>query len=228
MNILFSGDWHCSLSDLDRCQIVVNQVIEILVRQKPPRYFVHLGDIKTQFNPVDQRVSNFIVKSLLRIRENCEGMYFVRGNHDSIATQDDVPSCVPLLEAAKVDVVADGEWQSSILGDGDVGLWLVPYFRDPQRQREEMAAARRDAAHFKGTRILAFHNEVEGCEVSAYRKGTGLTVNHLGAHNVFDLCVGGHIHKPQHIKPNVYYCGSPFAVDWSEINITHRFLVLEI
>jgi hypothetical protein len=175
MQILFTGDWQTSVANLDRCGIVVNQIIGILQKEKPPRYVVHLGDIKDAFNPVDIRVTNFLIRSIARIKEECEGFFFVRGNHDSITTQDGAPSCSPLVEVAGADAIADKDWSHVKLGN--VGLWMVPYFRNPEWQKKAFTDAKKDAlgATWTKIKILAFHNELAGCQQTAYRKGTGLS-----------------------------------------------------
>jgi len=226
MRILFTGDWQCSVANLDRCRIVVNQIIEILNEKGSPSYVVHLGDVKSAFNPVDQRVTNFLIESISRIKANCEGFFFLRGNHDNITTQDGVPSCSPLLEVSGADVVADGRWKLVKLGR--IGLWMVPYFRDPVRQKKMFANAYRDArsAKWAKIRILAFHNEIAGCERTAYAKGTGLSADEIGS-PIYNLCKGGHIHRPQRIG-NVYFAGSPFCEDWGEANEQKSFLVVTV
>ena len=197
MRILFTGDWQARVDNLDRCRLVVDQIIGLVKRFKEPCAVVHLGDIKDAMNPVDQRVTNFILESSQHIVREAFCFAFVRGNHDSITTQDGVPSCVPVVHAANV-VVADGDWRLLELGY-EILLWMVPYFRDSARQKKAFAEAAKDAQQKKyhdKVRILAFHNEVTGCERSAYSKGTGLTLDEVGT-SAYSLCVSGHIHRPQ-------------------------------
>lgn len=235
MTILFTSDWHCSVINLDRCQRLVDQILSL---SNKDTYIVLCGDIKHHLNPVDVRVINFLVHSITEIREHSAGFLFVRGNHDSITTQDGVPSCVPLIEALEADYIADKNWTVAEIFQADTSdrrdvlrarIWMVPYFREATRQKKAFQDALRHARPKKKdvADILAFHNEVAGCEVSPYRKGQGLTLEDIGAKH-YDVCVSGHIHKAQFIKPNLHYVGSPFPMDWGEVNFQHRLLRIEI
>ncbi len=229
MRLLFFGDLQAAVSNLPQCQMVADQVCGILKQwnRKSGRYVVFLGDAKDSLGALcDVRVSNFIIENFRRIRKNCEGLYFVRGNHDSIGTTDGVPSLVPWIRSAGADAVADD--RSIHVNVSGVSLLMVPYFRDPKRQLGEFQSAAA-AAQNLGTRvkILAFHQEVAGCDLNGTRKGTGITPADMGA-DTYSLCVGGHIHRPQFLKPNIYFCGSPFPTSWAEANIVHRMLAVEI
>jgi len=230
IRLVFSGDWQASLTNLDRCQQSVDQVCQLLTQHPDASYFIHLGDVKEHRNPWDVRVTNFIISAFTQINESCKGFFFVRGNHDNITTQDDSPSCIPLLHKLNALAIADDKCISVRIAD--VGLFLVPYFRDPNRQRDEFTSASASAAHWKKkdpkvTRILCFHNEVAGCARSNTCTGDAYTAEELGAAQ-YSLCVGGHIHKPQFLAPNIYYAGSPFPCDWAECNQEKRLLVVDI
>ncbi len=231
MKILFFSDLQCAVTNLPQCRMVFEQVTDLLKKWKPNgRYVVFLGDAKDARGALcDVRVTNFLIEGFKRIVDDCEGLYFVRGNHDSIATPDGVPSLVPWVRAAGAAGVADDDWADAFFSlRPDVGLWMVPYFRDPKRQRDSFRGAAADAnASGKKVRILAFHQEIEGCQRDAHTKGRGLTLSDMRA-DEYSLCVGGHIHRPQFLRPNVYYCGSPFPTSWSEANVTHRLLTVEI
>lgn len=228
MTILWTGDWQTSVPNLDRCQAVVEQLEEELRRAKPPRFLVHLGDIKEATNPVDQRVSNFIIQAVQRLKSAGNGFYFVRGNHDSITTQDGVPSCAPLVEVSGATAVACENWSMASLTP-KVALWMVPYFRDFARQRKAFGDAHKHAVlrhQNAGIKLLAFHCEVDGCQRSAYSRGRGIGLKEMGA-GAYDLCVGGHIHRHQQVAANVWYAGSPFCCDWGEVNERKGFLKVE-
>lgn len=249
MRIITSGDWQCSLQNLDRCEILVKQVVNLLKesRKNHNTFFVHLGDVKETMNPVDQRVTNFLIRSFEEIKQNCTAFYYVKGNHDAITTQDGVPSCVPLISALGASAVADDSWVKvpiRLLTWNPrvvryVLLYMVPYVRDNAVQKKMFQEAAIDAAlplyvdpssdavGEDNIKILFFHNTVTGCRQNLYTKGDGISVEDLGA-KYYDMCVGGHIHLPQIIKPNIYYAGSPFPMTWGEVNYDHRILQLTI
>ena len=224
MRIIFGADWQADITNLDRLRITVDQTMKLLQVQRPS-YFVHLGDLKERMNPVDQRVTNFLIESFERIKSACDGFFVVRGNHDSITTQDNVPSCMTMMKSLGAGV-ADEDWKWFRIGG--CFLYMVPFFREQERQKNAFAFA---YAHTKTQpkilpRILAFHNEVSGCMRSANSKGEGLTAKDIGS-DAYNICIGGHIHLPQRFG-NIIYAGSPFAMDWSEANQEHRLLVLNV
>jgi len=225
LRLLVTADWQASLKNLDRCEVVVDQILSILSKY-PGTYVLHLGDIKDSPRP-EQHVTNFLVHAVARIHQSSKGFLFVRGNHDNAAQADGSPSFSPLIDLLNVSCVASDDWNGYQLAP-NCDLWMVPYFRDSERQKNAFqdALVARMVSKSKH-HILAFHNEIAGCDVSFSRKGTGLSLDDIGA-KYYDLCLGGHIHKPQHIKPNLYYVGSPFAVDWSEANYEHRFMMVEV
>jgi DNA repair exonuclease SbcCD nuclease subunit len=173
------------------------------------------------------RVTNFLIEAVARIKEKAESFMFIRGNHDMIAGPDGVPSCCPLLKQCGVDVMADTDWNSSHLGR--LHIFMVPYFRDTARQKRAFRDAWTEMTEGPKsmTTILAFHNEIKGCERNAASKGEGLTLEDIGAAD-YDLCVAGHIHRPQFVTPNVYFVGSPFSADWGDVNQSKRQLLVEI
>lgn len=245
MRLVCSGDWQCSLTNLDRCRIFVAQLVRVL-KEDEQTFFLHLGDIKEHWNPIDVRVTNYIIEALTEIRQSCRGFYYIRGNHDSITTQDGVPNIVPLIEATGALALADTSWVRIALRlltwNPEVVryalLYLVPFMRDPARQlrafREAAADAAKpeyrdptcDAVGRNNIHILAFHNSVRGFRESLHTTASGLSADEIGAAN-YDICIGGHIHVPQHVG-NIYFAGSPFPMDWGEVNYQHRFLTVSI
>jgi len=227
--LIFSGDWQCAVTNLTQCEQHVRQICDLFDNAplNCDRFFIHTGDVKEITNPVDQRVTNFILDAFKRIRGRCDGMAFVAGNHDFITTQDGVPSCVPVVKASGVDWAVSDQWMSCTVGSLAY-LFLVPYMRDSDRQKKALAQAAKSADGVKGwKKILVFHNTIDGCRLNNSFKGVGIAKSSLYPDS-YDLCVGGHIHKPQFIPPNIHYVGSPFPQDWSEVNTQHRILVVNL
>jgi DNA repair exonuclease SbcCD nuclease subunit len=240
---------------------MVGQILETLrywnKHSKERNACVMLGDIKHVMNPVDVRVTNFMIEAITLISAEAD-FYFVRGNHDSITTQDGVPSCVPTVVSAGSIYSADDKWMRFGLGKTGMFLWAVPYFRNPETQKKAFQEAAADARSYSSKavyKVLAFHNEVSGCQRNAHTTGTGLTLDDIDT-SAYDLCVSGHIHRPQVVIPNrnglgdirarkppleanpdhrrtqkspipgaVYFAGSPFTMDWGEVNEEKSFFV---
>jgi DNA repair exonuclease SbcCD nuclease subunit len=248
VRLIISSDWQASLTNLSRLRVHVSQLVELLKQSRRTQntIFVHCGDVKEHFNPCDVRVTNFIIEAFGRIKEHCSGILYVRGNHDSITTQDDVPSIIPLIESLGASA-ADTDWVKIpvrlLTWNPRVVryclIYMVPYFRDADRQKKAFANAAADARSpiYKdptcdgvgrdNVKILCFHNEVFGCKQSLHTMGKGYTIADLGAKQ-YNVCVGGHIHFPQFIPPNIYFAGSPFPMTWGEANTRHRILSITI
>lgn len=248
MKILVTGDWQCSITNLDRCLILKDQIVGLLKASSKIEntFFLHLGDVKEAHNPVDVRVTNFIVEAFQEIRQNCTGIFFVKGNHDMISAHDGTTSCIPLIASLRATVADDNwvkipirlaTWRPNIVKY--LLLYMVPYVRNLEKQKQMFVEAAADAAQPEyrdptsttvstdNIKILAFHNTVTGCNQNLYSKGTGINVNDLAARN-YDICLGGHIHLAQEIPPNIIYVGSPFPMDWNECNSDHRILQITI
>ena len=239
MRIVISGDWQAALGNLDRLGMVVDQVVDE-VKKQPKTFFIHLGDTKESFNPVDVRVYNFLQDAFTRIRKSCAGFYYVRGNHDSINTQDGSPSICDFVSALGALAVADASWETVEIpllnwrgiSQRRLCMYFVPYFRDPKRQRDEFKGPlehirlRRKAGK-DDIRLLFFHNTVTGCRQSLHTEGVGLSAEDIGA-SEYNACFAGHIHLAQELKPNIHVVGSPMPMDWGEANYRHRIMSVTI
>lgn len=226
MLLVATGDWQASVHNLERLQIITKHIIRILDASKHThKYLLHLGDSKDAFNPVDVRVTNFLIQSFIQLRKHCLGILYVRGNHDNITTQDNVPSCLPWLQAAGAET-ADTSWSRQLLAN-KVWLTSVPYFRDADLQKQMFQDALTGRIENGFPHVLAFHNEITGCKRNAYSKGVGLTTDDIGADR-YTICLGGHIHTPQFLSPNVHFVGSPAAWDWNDVNLQHRIMAIEV
>ena len=248
MKLIVTGDWQCCISNLDRCLILKDQIIRLLksASKTDNTFFLHLGDVKEAHNPVDVRVTNFIVTAFQEIRRNCTGIMFVKGNHDQISAYDGSQSCIPLIASLRATVADDTwvkipirllTWRQSVVKY--CIIYLVPFVRNLDSQKKLFAEAAADAAlpeyrdstsqtvSTDNVKILCFHNTITGCKQNLYTKGTGLSVQDIGAKN-YDLCISGHVHLAQEIKPNIIYVGSPFPMTWSECNSDHRILEITL
>lgn len=221
MNILLTSDWQVSLANLDRCEAVLEHLVET-ARKHRCKYVIHLGDIKDAFNPVDQRVTNFLVHATKTISDICPFL-FLAGNHDFISPRDGVPSCLPVLAAAGARVF---EQPGGFELDKGVVAWFVPFVRDPAAQLKAFrVVAKKRKTHIGGLHLLFFHNELRGCTRSMYSRGEGITPKDARAH-CYDIAVGGHIHHQQSFGKNLWYVGSPFHNDWGEANEQKGSLLL--
>ena len=220
MKILFTADWQAAVTNLDRCHLALDQILDIVAGAKVD-YVVHLGDTKEAFALVDVRVNNFLIEATKAILAYCP-LFVLQGNHDLLAPRDGVPSGLPVMAAAGAVVIDTPSYQKL---PGEVYLTFVPYIRNAAALLKAFSEPGMPIDwRAKGkTRIFAFHAEVSGCKQRLYRKGHGPKLP-----DGFDLYVGGHIHHQQEFVPNAWYVGSPFCCDWGEANEDKGYLLVEI
>ena len=221
MRLLCSGDWQCRIENLSLCEQTVQHLIELGKKHKVDGYVI-LGDQKHVLNPVDLRVNNFLVKAVQDLKY-VAAVYVLRGNHDAATTQDDSPSCLPLMEAAGAtvfDQVSASVWRNNL------ELCFVPFRRDKEGLKKLLNDIPKRSRSEK--RILFFHEEIRGCRMNTMiRSSGGLTLDDLHPER-YDVCIGGHIHFQQLVSENVWYAGSPFCHDWGEVNQQKGFLLIEV
>ncbi len=217
-NILFTADWQCCLSNLDRCEVMLKDLLRLIDKYKPAAV-VHLGDLKEAFNPVDQRVTNFLVRATKAIVAKTKFAVLL-GNHDRTNTGDTSPSCLPVMAAAgAVEFENAGIYE---VAEG-IEIYMVPFIRDKQ----ELLRVLRERP--TKTLLLAFHAELKGCKVSMSTNAnseSSIPVDALWPDD-YALCVGGHIHHQQKLRDNVWYAGSPFQHDWRETNHRSGYLLVQ-
>jgi len=216
MKILLTSDWHASPQNLDLCHLVVENVISVLQNDRDIGMVIHLGDIKQPWNPVDQRITNFLVESVKAIVRKVPFVLLL-GNHDRMGVDDDLPSCQPVVEATGALVVSE---PVTLTTENGALLAMVPFLRDQSNLERAVRKAKGD--------YLFFHFEVRGAHYNVYSESHEGLPKAVLRPTRFRKCFGGHIHQPQFIAPNIQYVGSPFAIDWGEVNQTKRFLILDL
>lgn len=221
MRLLVTSDWQCHAGNLDRCHATLHRLIEVALDVKAT-HILHLGDVKDALNPVDQKVTNFLVHASQVIALNKKVPFLVLlGNHDRTTLSDESDHCFPAMEAAGARCFDRPSLVD--LGQG-VGIYLVPWFRDRQELLKAFASRPKTVNE---TLILGFHADVNAARyslVSGRQAEGGLTSKDIHRRD-YALCLSGHVHMPQDVN-GVTYVGSPFSQDWGEVNQEKRFLLV--
>lgn len=218
MKLLLTSDWQCSISNLDKCTTVALQLAKEAARHDVDA-IIHLGDAKEVLNPVDQRVTNFLVETFQNL--TCKWpVFFLLGNHDRAGMADDSSSITPVLKAAGATVF--GSVGISKIGIESYSFWHVPFYRDKAVWDTEQTRA---ICNPKKT-ILLFHEMVRGSQLNVQVQSQDGIV--IPSSDRYVAGFGGHIHLQQQVARNVWYVGSPFAQDWGEINCSKGFMLADI
>lgn len=219
MRLLITADWQADFDCLDLCEKAAKEVIEIATRERVDAV-VFAGDLKHSYNPVDQRVPQFWIDFLERLK--AFRRIVVLGNHDRLGMYADANNWLPTLRAIGVSCYDE----PSLVPLKSGRLYIAPYSNSPGRTKEAVASMVERVRPDQKNDVLIFHTDLYGAKfnkMGAKSEG-GLHPKDLQPH-LFAACVGGHIHLQQEID-GAFYCGSPFATAWDEANQQKGYMLV--
>lgn len=222
MRLLCTSDSQAERSNLDLCEIALEELLRAADKYKPDA-IVHAGDLKDPYSPVDVPVYNFWVRATQRIVRAGWDFYCNLGNHDRISQSLDSRNWFPVLRAAGAKAITKPTVKK--IGDGYVAF--CPFTANRAEEYEwYKQLALEIKSYTAGPRVLIFHGEVAGADMGAI---TSLGIEPKDMYySEYDICLGGHLHKHHHVSDNIWYIGSPFCQDWSEANDRKGILYVEI
>lgn len=216
-NILITSDWQMRTQNLQQVEDLVARLHEIAAAENVIS-IVHLGDVKEHLNPVDLRVTNAAMRAIVSFRLKEIAVYVLKGNHDAASYADESETWLPSLQAAGACTI-DQPVGFSLNG---LSCFFVPFMRSKDGLEKVLITT----ADKCKPRALFLHASIEG----AYNNGVSVAGSDAVARAVverYPLVISGHIHMPQSDKTKrIWYVGSPFAVDWGEVNQRKRVLLL--
>lgn len=216
MRWLFSADWQTEWENIDVCRQAWAQVLGVC-RERRLEGVAFLGDLKRAYNPIDTRVTQFWMDTIDQaVRGYNLEVILLLGNHDRVGMYTDAQNWFPVLRHAGArvyDHIYSGAL-SCLPYTTQHGLWK-------KRAAKLAATATKD-------KVLLFHQELDGAyyNISKVRAESKFQAEDLH-YKKYLYCLGGHIHRRQEVRENVFYVGSPFATDWGEVNQKKGFYVLE-
>jgi len=122
---------------------------------------------------------------------------------------DDVEAVITLVPTPTKQFFQGSEGTDIKTGDAEIAGAMATMF----------AGFGAMAAKYKVPHILIGHWNITGAYVSATQILTGVDIEISPDQMALahaDLCCMGHIHKPQPIGQNIFYSGSPWALNWGE------------
>lgn len=224
--MLFSADLQTEYENLDLLKKVEDQWFEY-ADKKRIQALVLLGDLKSRYNPIDVRVVNAMVYLVKRFTDRKVQVLVNCGNHDRVGMYNDRETWLPILQEAGAEVFTE----PGVVQVNQVSLYFLP-FRSSVEQLKEGAQDLKKLRK-KNTdaecHVLCFHADLSQAQYNVSTESRSkLSVDELFPQE-YDYVVGGHIHMFQRVKyPNVFYVGSPFPMDWGEVNSQKGFMLLEI
>jgi len=216
MKILFTGDWQCSVQNLDKCRSVHEHLLEIISKNSVD-LLVHLGDAKETMNPVDLRVTNFLSNSFKELSDVCK-VFFLIGNHDRAGMSDQSEDIGPVLRKAGAEVFDE----IGLHEFGGYYFWHFPYYRD----RDFVSSKTKTKIEHPDKTFILFHDSIPGCRMNL--QATSEDGIRLPKRSKYLAAFGGHIHLHQQIEDlPIWFVGSPFCQDWGEANQKKGFVYVD-
>jgi len=200
---------------------MVKEVVQICKKYKV-NALINTGDFKNTYNPVDVRVINFGIEAST-IFENENIPFWVElGNHDRIGLYDDKQNWLQVLAEAGAKVFDSPTVHKFGYPDK---IHFLPFMTDKDELKRAAKELSLDANPLSS--ILVFHEDIKGCYYNLMTKSEGkITPNDL-CPDRYLFCIGGHIHLQHRVKGNIWYAGSPFAMDWGEANQIKGYLLVD-
>lgn len=223
MRILVSSDWQAEAetNSLPICWQVVEEIIE-LKEKYGFETFVHGGDVKRAYNPVDIRVVNFIQKAIVRFREAGLQVVACLGNHDRRSLYADKESWFPVLRRAGAKTF---DTPGVVRLGGGYEIRVLPFRSNPVLLEREAMDLAVDADKKKS--VLIFHTDLYACRYNVLSRSEASFRAESLSPEKYLYCIGGHIHLQQNVTGNVWYAGSPFCTDWGEANQPKGYLLVD-
>jgi len=226
MRLLVSADWQARLDNLTRLDQVSAKILELCKKYRLEAVVV-AGDLKHNYNPIDTRVIDWWFRFIKRLRAQDVNPMLVLGNHDRIGLYEDDKNWLFILADAGADVYwRAGKWWSPSGGN----IFILPFVGTQERLDYELNTLQGYGADPKKD-ILIFHQTLVGASFN--NLGPGSTVDPTKGVPLAKLhperyryCLGGDIHLPQEVGKNTWYVGSPFPMDWGEVNQEKVFAVV--
>lgn len=222
MRLLLTSDWQADHRNIDLCEITLAELLKYAEEYEPDA-IIHAGDLKEPYDPIPATVLKFWVRAVRTINKAGYRFIILKGNHDRISQSNKSKDWLDVMRAAGAETVSKPRWK--VVGDGQVAF--LPYTADKKLEAKWASSL---ADHTPGTpSALIFHTEVHSAELNAAGiKTKGITPEDLHA-DAYHICMGGHLHGHQQLAgSNIHYIGSPFCMDWSEVNQRKGHVLVEV
>ena len=122
MSILFTADIQAEWGNLDLCQQMWDEVVEICKKEKI-KYIAILGDLKQAHNPVDIRVIKWWQKAIRTAKKLNIVVIIMLGNHDRVGAYSNADNWLSILKRAGA-VTFD---KPATFTADDITLYLLPF-----------------------------------------------------------------------------------------------------
>lgn len=224
MKLLSTSDWQTDITNLPESTIALRELLQYAKKYKVDA-IVHCGDLKERYDGISLRVVKFWARAVRTIVKAGFRFLINLGNHDRLSQSSTSRNWLDVLRAAGAETFT----KPGIAAVAEGLVAFLPYTSNKQQELEWSDMLYNDKSikvreSWKPATyppdqpaVLVFHTEVQDMQLSSFGlKADGITPEQLHA-NCYNVCVGGHLHTFQWSN-NVGYVGSPFTMDWGEVN----------
>ncbi len=246
MKLIHLSDLHLGkrvneFSMLEDQKDILNKIIAVIEEEQPDAVLI-AGDVYDKSVPSAEAVELFD-EFLVQLANTKTQVFIISGNHDSA---ERLAFANRLIDASGIHLapVYRGEVAPFSFKDeyGTVDLYMLPFVKPANVRRffqEEEIRSYEDAlkaavcamqVNEKNRSILITHQFVTGALVSDSEDLSVGGTDQVSAEvfEVFDYIALGHLHRPQNVKENIRYCGTPLKYSFSEVNDVKSVTVAEL
>lgn len=246
MKLIHLSDLHLGkrvneFSMLEDQKDILNKIIAVIEEEQPDAVLI-AGDVYDKSVPSAEAVELFD-EFLVQLANTKTQVFIISGNHDSA---ERLAFANRLIDASGIHLapVYRGEVAPFSFKDeyGTVDLYMLPFVKPANVRRffpEEEIRSYEDAlkaaicamqVNEKNRSILITHQFVTGALVSDSEDLSVGGTDQVSAEvfEAFDYVALGHLHRPQNVKENIRYCGTPLKYSFSEVNDIKSVTVAEL
>jgi len=246
MKLIHLSDLHLGkrvneFSMLEDQKDILNKIIAVIEEEQPDAVLI-AGDVYDKSVPSAEAVELFD-EFLVQLANANTQVFIISGNHDSA---ERLAFANRLIDASGIHLapVYRGEVAPFSFKDeyGTVDLYMLPFVKPANVRRffqeEEIrsyedalkAAIRAMQVNEKNRSILITHQFVTGALVSDSEDLSVGGTDQVSAEvfEAFDYVALGHLHRPQNVKENIRYCGTPLKYSFSEVNDVKSVTIAEL
>ena len=245
MKLLHTSDWHLGkrLFKLERTQeheLYLDWLFKI-IKENEIDYLLICGDVFDTPTPphfAQEMYYNFLYQ--LSINTKCE-VLIIAGNHDSgqlLEAPKKILKDLRITIWGKLSENPDNHWMTLTKGNVSLDVCAIPFFRSYEILNEEDQNSLDGLSryfNYQGTnpKLLMLHHlagTIQGTGSEQVISLSGIDCIPTEFLKKFDYVAMGHIHKAMRLSTNIFYCGSPLPMRFSEkqskeirlIEVTHE------
>ncbi len=245
MRLVHTSDWHLGRSFhqvglLDAQAQFVDFLVELVRAERADAVLVS-GDVYDRALPTPETVT-LLSEALVRLVDAGAQVVLTSGNHDSVAR---LAFAGPLLSRAGVHIRAEADGLGDpVIVDG-VAIYPLPYLEPAlaagplaATERTHAAVLRAAMAHVRADQerrglptVVMAHAFVAGAAASQSERDIAIGGVSVVPAEVFAgsaYAALGHLHRPQVVRDQVVYCGSPVAMSFGEADHTKSVALVDL